>query len=127
MGVRIPVEDSAPAARFEDAVRFVFDALGDVPEFRSTRGRQIGLHGTLALAVLDRFLRRHWMPEPLRTRHALERGRADPADGIRGVRDVRAAAGGQAPHAVRPALTGVGDLALACCGRHRRAGGTRRR
>jgi hypothetical protein len=51
MGVRIPVEDSAPTVAFEDAVQFVFDRLGEVPEFRSTRGRQIELHGTLALAV----------------------------------------------------------------------------
>ena len=52
MAIRIPVQDSAPTARFEDAVQFAFDALGEVPEFRSTRGRQIELHGTLALAVL---------------------------------------------------------------------------
>lgn len=51
-GVRIPVQDSAPTVAFEDAVQFVFDALGDVPEFRRTRGRQIELHGTLALVVL---------------------------------------------------------------------------
>jgi hypothetical protein len=52
MGMRIPVDDSAPTVAFEDAVQFVFDALGEVPDFRSTRGRQIELHGTLALAVL---------------------------------------------------------------------------
>jgi hypothetical protein len=34
------------------AVAFVFDALSDVPEFRSEHGRQIELRGTLALAVL---------------------------------------------------------------------------
>ena len=89
MAIRIPVQDSAPTVAFEDAVQFVFDALGEVPEFRSTRGRQIELHGTLALAVLammlcsttdsyaatnlsprqanakvlDKLLRRHWMIE----------------------------------------------------------------
>ncbi len=52
MGIRIPVQDSAPTASFEDAVQFVFDALGEVPEFRSPRGRQIELQGTLGLAVL---------------------------------------------------------------------------
>lgn len=52
MAIRIPVQDSEPTVAFEDAVQFVFDLLGDVPEFRSTRGRQIELHGTLALAVL---------------------------------------------------------------------------
>ena len=52
MAIRIPVQDSAPTVAFEDAVQFVFNALGEVPEFRSTRGRQIELHGTLALAVL---------------------------------------------------------------------------
>lgn len=51
MAIRIPVQDSAPTVAFEDAVQFVFDLLGDVPEFRSTRGRQIELRGTLALAV----------------------------------------------------------------------------
>ena len=52
MAIRIPVQDSAPSVAFEDAVQFVLDLLEDVPEFRSTRGRQIELHGTLALAVL---------------------------------------------------------------------------
>ncbi len=52
MAIRIPVQDCAPTVAFENAVQFVFDALGEVPEFRSTRGRQIELHGTLALAVL---------------------------------------------------------------------------
>ncbi len=52
MAIRIPVKDDAPTVAFEDAVQFVFDLLGDVPEFRSTRGRQIELHGTLALTVL---------------------------------------------------------------------------
>ena len=52
MAIRIPVKDDAPTVAFEDAVQFVFDLLGDIPEFRSTRGRQIELHGTLALAVL---------------------------------------------------------------------------
>lgn len=52
MAIRIPVKDSAPSVAFEDAVQFVFDALSKVPEFRSTRGRQIELHGTLALMVL---------------------------------------------------------------------------
>ena len=52
MAIRIPVEDSAPTVRFEDAVQFVFDLMGDVPEFRSTRGRQIELRGTLALMML---------------------------------------------------------------------------
>ena len=52
MAIRIPVQDSAPSVAFEDAVHFVLDLLGGVPEFRSTRGRQIELHGTLALIVL---------------------------------------------------------------------------
>ena len=52
MAIGIPVQDSAPTVAFEDAVQFVLDLLGNVPEFRSTRGRQIELHGTLALAVL---------------------------------------------------------------------------
>lgn len=53
MGVRIPTEDSAPTVAFEDAVQFVFDALGEVPDFRDPRGVQIELRGTLALAVLS--------------------------------------------------------------------------
>lgn len=52
MGIRIPVEDSAPTVAFEDAVQSVFDALGDVPEFRDPRGKQIELAGTLGLAVV---------------------------------------------------------------------------
>lgn len=52
MGMRIPVEDSAPSVAFEDAVAWVFEALGDVPEFRDPRGKQIELGGTLALAVV---------------------------------------------------------------------------
>ena len=52
MAIRIPVQDSAPTVAFEDAVQFVLDLLGSVPEFRSSRGRQIELHGTLALSVL---------------------------------------------------------------------------
>lgn len=52
MAIKIPVKDCAPAVAFEDAVQFVLNLLGSVPEFRSTRGRQIELHGTLALAVL---------------------------------------------------------------------------
>ena len=52
MAIRIPVKDSAPSVAFEDAVQFVLDLLGGVPEFRSSRGRQIELHGTLALIVL---------------------------------------------------------------------------
>ena len=51
MGIRIPVEDSAPLVAFEDAVASVFDALGEVPEFRDPRGKQIELKGTLGLAV----------------------------------------------------------------------------
>lgn len=52
MAIRIPVQDSAPTVAFEDAVQFVFDALGEVPDFRDPRGKQIELRGTLALAVL---------------------------------------------------------------------------
>jgi len=52
MAIRIPVKDSAPSVAFEDAVHFVLDLLRGVPEFRSTRGRQIELHGTLGLIVL---------------------------------------------------------------------------
>jgi hypothetical protein len=52
MAIRIPVQDCAPTVAFEDAVQFVLESLGSVLEFRSTRGRQIELHGTLALAVL---------------------------------------------------------------------------
>ena len=52
MAIRIPVRDHAPTVAFEDAVQFVLNLLESVPEFRSTRGRQIELHGTLALAVL---------------------------------------------------------------------------
>ena len=52
MAIRIPVKESAPSVAFEDAVQFVLDLLGGVPEFRSSRGRQIELHGTLALIVL---------------------------------------------------------------------------
>lgn len=52
MGIRIPVEDSAPSVAFEDAVASVFEALGDVPDFRDPRGTQIELRGTLALAVV---------------------------------------------------------------------------
>ncbi len=52
MSIPIPVDDRAPTVAFEDAVQFVFDALGEVPEFRSPRGRQIELQGTLALSVL---------------------------------------------------------------------------
>lgn len=52
MGIRIPVHDHAPSVAFEDAVQFVLDALGEVPEFRGAKGRQIELKGTLALAVL---------------------------------------------------------------------------
>jgi hypothetical protein len=51
MGIRIPVRDHAPSVAFEDVVQLVFDALGDVPEFRDPKGKQIGLKGTLALAV----------------------------------------------------------------------------
>ena len=53
MAIRIPVEDSAPSVAFEDAVAAVFEALGDVPDFRDPRGKQIELRGTLALAVLS--------------------------------------------------------------------------
>ena len=52
MGIRIPVEDSAPSVAFEDAVASVFEALGEVAEFRDPRGKQIELKGTLALAVV---------------------------------------------------------------------------
>lgn len=52
MAIRIPLEDSAPRVDFEDAVQFVFDALGEVPDFRDARGKQIELRGTLALIVL---------------------------------------------------------------------------
>jgi hypothetical protein len=52
MAIRIPVRDAAPTVAFEDAVQFVYEALGEVPEFRDPKGRQIELHGTLALAVL---------------------------------------------------------------------------
>ncbi len=52
MAVRIPVQDCAPTVAFEDAVQFVLDLLEGVPEFRSARGRQIELHGTLTLSVL---------------------------------------------------------------------------
>ena len=52
MAISIPVKDTAPIEDFEVAVAFVFDALSDVPEFRSEHGRQIELRGTLALAVL---------------------------------------------------------------------------
>ena len=52
MGIRIPVEDSAPTVAFEDAVQPVFDALGDVPELRDPGGTQIELEGTLAPAVI---------------------------------------------------------------------------
>ena len=52
IAIRIPLKDSAPTVAFEDAVQFVFELLEDVPEFRSTRGRQIELCGTLALMVL---------------------------------------------------------------------------
>jgi len=52
MAIRIPLEDSAPRVAFEDAVQFVFDALGEVPDFRDARGKQIELRGTLALIVL---------------------------------------------------------------------------
>jgi hypothetical protein len=52
MAIRIPLEDSAPRVAFEDAVRFVFDALGEVPDFRDPTGKQIELRGTLALIVL---------------------------------------------------------------------------
>ena len=52
MGIRIPVEDSAPSVAFEDAVASVFEALGEVPEFRDPRGKQIELTGTLGLAVV---------------------------------------------------------------------------
>ena len=53
MAVRIPVQDSAPTVAFEDAVQTVIDALGEVPEFRDPRGKQIELLGTLALAILS--------------------------------------------------------------------------
>jgi len=52
MAIRIPVEDSAPSVEFEDAVHLTFEALGEVPEFRGEKGRQIGLKGTLSMAVL---------------------------------------------------------------------------
>ncbi len=52
MAIRIPVEDSAPSVAFEDAVASVFEALGEVPDFRDPRGTQIELRGTLALAVV---------------------------------------------------------------------------
>jgi len=52
MAMRIPLEDSAPRVAFEDAVQFVFDALGEVSDFRDPRGKQIELRGTLALIVL---------------------------------------------------------------------------
>lgn len=52
MAIRIPLEDSAPRVAFEDAVQFVFDALGEVPDFRDPKGKQIELRGTLALIVL---------------------------------------------------------------------------
>lgn len=53
MGIRIPVEDSAPSVAFEDVVASVFEALAEVPDFRDPRGKQIELVGTLALAVLS--------------------------------------------------------------------------
>ena len=52
MAIRIPLQDSAPDVAFEDAVQFVFDALGEVPDFRDPKGKQIELKGTLALVVL---------------------------------------------------------------------------
>ena len=52
MAIRIPVQDCAPTVAFEDAVHFVLNLLESVPEFRSTRGRQIELHSTLGLSVL---------------------------------------------------------------------------
>jgi len=52
MAIRIPVEDNAPSVAFEDAVAWVFKALGEVPEFRDPRGRQVELGGTLALVVV---------------------------------------------------------------------------
>jgi hypothetical protein len=53
MGISIPTVDRAPTVAFEDAVQYVFDALGEVPDFRDPRGTQIELRGTLALAVLS--------------------------------------------------------------------------
>ena len=53
MGIRIPTEDKAPTVAFEDAVQFVFDALGEAPDFRDPRGTQIELRGALALTVLS--------------------------------------------------------------------------
>ena len=64
MGIRIPVEDSAPLVAFEDAVASVFEALGEVPEFRDPRGKQIELKGTLGLAIVAMTTR------PSRTRAA---------------------------------------------------------
>ena len=55
MGKRIPVSDDAPTVAFEDAVQVVFDALGEVPEFRDPRGRRIELHGTLAVSGIRKI------------------------------------------------------------------------
>ncbi len=52
MGIRIPVEDSAPSVASEGAVASVFEALGEAPEFRDPRGKQIDISGTLAPAVV---------------------------------------------------------------------------
>lgn len=52
MAIRIPTEDSAPSVAFEDAVHYVFELLGSIPDFRDPRGKQIELRGTLALAIL---------------------------------------------------------------------------
>ena len=52
MAIRIPTDDSAPSVAFEDAVQLVFDALGEIPDFRDPGGKQIELRGTLALIVL---------------------------------------------------------------------------
>jgi hypothetical protein len=52
MAIRIPVEDDVPSVEFEDAVHLTFEALGEVPEFRGEKGRQIELKGALAMTVL---------------------------------------------------------------------------
>ena len=49
--MRFSLDDRAPAVEFEDMVQLTFDALGDVPDFRGRKGRELDLGGILALIV----------------------------------------------------------------------------
>ena len=50
--MRFSLDDRSPLVEFEDLVHLTFEALAEVPDFRSARGRQHDLRGVLALIVV---------------------------------------------------------------------------